>query len=167
MPFIVKGTQNFDPAPEGLHNAVCIDVVDRGMQETPWGPSPKVEIRWQLEAVNEKNEKRHTVVKWYRPSLNEKANLRKDLEAWRGRKFTAEELAGWDLESVIGAPCQVQVIHSPREDGGVSAKVQAIVPLGKGMVKMRPQDYTRVKDRADEHAGDGAGEVASDDDIPF
>ena len=33
----------------------------------------------------------------------EKAVLRQTLETWRGKKFTVDELRGWDLEKLIGA----------------------------------------------------------------
>ena len=43
------------------------------------------------------NGRRFQLRKDYKNSLHEKAGLRKDLEAWRGRRFTDAELAGFDL----------------------------------------------------------------------
>lgn len=167
MPIIVKDTGGaFTPAPEGLHQAVCVDVVDKGIQETQWGPKQQIKLVWQVEAVDPETEFRFQVHQTYTSSLNEKAKLRQHLEAWRGKKFKVEELKGFDVEKLIGVNCQLQIVHNLADAGRVWANVQAIVPLGKGMVKMRPEDYVRLKDRAKQENGETA-EVADDSDVPF
>ena len=171
MPIIAKNNQReYTPAPEGLHQAVCVDVVDLGLEETKWGKKEKVRIAWQTEATysdeNTQKEKRFVVVSKYTLSLNEKATLRHHLEAWRGKKFTKEELRGFDLEVLIGANCQLQIIHNIADDGRTYANIQAVVPLGKGMTKLQPLEYTRVKDR---QTGEEQPETVpeEDDDLPF
>lgn len=165
MALIVKDNRKeFTPAPEGLHQAVCIDVVDLGLQETQWGPKEKVRIMWALDAVDETTGKAFLVGQMYTLSLSEKATLRHHLEAWRGRKFTQDELQGFDLEKLIGVNCQVQVVHNLADGGRIFGNVQAIVPLGKGMVKMHgPETYVRVKDRDRQPVT----EEASDEHVPF
>ena len=168
MPLVVKyEKQSFTPPSEGLHQAVCVDVVDLGMQQTQWGEKHKCRIVWQIEEITDAGN-RQTLIKQYTISLNPKANLRKDLETWRGRKFTEAELAGFDLEELIGANCQIQVVHNPMDDGRIFANVQAIVPAGKGVTLLRPEGYIRVKDRAVEQP-DGTFKKADADeeDVPF
>lgn len=167
-PIIAKDTRGgFTPPPEGLHQGVCVDVIDLGIQQNQWGELHQVELRWELEVQNEETERPHLCVKRYRLSLHEKATLRHHLEAWRGRKFNAEELAGFDLEKLIGVNCQVQIVHTLRNDGSVFGTVQAIVPLGRGMTKLRPSsEYTRVKDRP-QPSGNGGTATTGDDAIPF
>lgn len=170
MPIIARDNQTqFAPAPEGLHQAVCVDVVDKGLVDGPWGPKPTIQIRWQLECVNEDTAKRHMAVMNFNLTLNEKANLRKILKAWRGRDFTKDELEGFDLENLIGANCQVQIIHKLSDNGNTYGNVQAVVPLGKGMIKMQPEDYVRAKDRTTASNGHGSStaEPGPDDDVPF
>lgn len=165
------GGKAFKPAPEGLHSAVCCDVVDLGMMDNkfnPEKPQHKIRIVWQIEETDPENQdKRYIVSKMYTLSLHEKASLRKDLEGWRARKFTAEESKGFDVEKLLGVPCQVQVIHNVSEtNGNTYANVQAIVPLGKGMAKLVPDsNYTRVIDRPKD--GQSANGHAEDDDVPF
>ena len=170
MPIIVKDNRReFTPAPEGLHQAVCVDVIDLGIQPSPWGDKQKIEIRWQLDQIDEETGKRFMVMSRYTTSLNEKANLRKHLEAWRGKKFTKEELDGFDVEKLLGVNCQLQVIHNLSDNGGTFANVQAIVPLGKGMVKIRPsEDYVRMINR-DPKSGTTAtaGAPGDEDEAPF
>lgn len=139
----------FTPAPEGLHQAVCVDFVDLGEMETPWGKKPKCRVWWQIDEVIPGTGERFTVMNTYTASLNEKATLRHHLEAWRGRKFTPEELQGFDTENLIGANCQLQIIHNPsKKDPAIKfANIQAIVPIGRNTVKMVPENYVRVKDR--------------------
>lgn len=52
----------------------------------------------------------------YTLSLSEKAKLRKMLISWRGREFTAQELKGFDLRTIIGAPCMLTVTHAVKGD---------------------------------------------------
>jgi hypothetical protein len=148
-PIIARDTKReFRPAPEGLHNAVCVDVVDHGMQATPWGRSHKVEARWQIEEINSDNGKRFLVCQRYTLSLHEKARLRHHLEGWRGKKFTSREVEeGVVLDNLVGVACQLQIVHNTVRDGETYANVQAILPLSKGMSRLKPVDYVRVQDR--------------------
>jgi hypothetical protein len=160
--------KEFTPAPEGLHQAVCVDVVDLGLIDGPWGQKPKVRLVWQLDSTNPETGKRFTVSQQYTLSLNDKATLRHHLEAWRGKKFSAQELQGFDLEKLLGVNGQVQVVHALSDDGRIWANVQAIVPIGKGMTKMRAEEYTRVKDRTDKPAAEtGTNGTPAEDDVPF
>lgn len=170
MPIIAKKPESsFEPCPEGLHQAVCVDVVDLGVQKTQFGERHKVEVRWQVDAENERTGKRFELRKWYTLSLHEKANLRKDLECWRGRKFTEQELSGFDLEKLIGVNCQLQVIHNITDEGKTYDNVQAIVPHNAKIPKIAALEYVRQKDRASQH-GNGSDPGDSEfpnDDVPF
>ena len=167
MSIIAKNTKrDFIPAPEGLWPAVCIDVVDIGMKETPWGQSHKVEVRWVISETMVNTGKPFMLVKRYTLSLHEKANLRRELETWRGKKFTDDELEGFDLEKLLGINCQLQIIHNQKGDGEVYANVQAIVPAARGMNKlMIPSDYVRAVSR-NKQSSTQPDEIV-DEDIPF
>jgi len=52
------------------------------------------------------------VNKRYTLSLHEKGTLRADLEAWRGKKLTAEELKSFDLSKLLDKWAMVNVIHN-------------------------------------------------------
>jgi len=67
----------------------------------------------------------------YTLSLSTKANLRKDLEAWRCKKFDEAELKGFDLKNVLGKGCQLQVIHTSKGTD-TYANISAIMGLPKG-----------------------------------
>ena len=160
-----KEKKSYSAAPEGLHAAVCCDVVDLGDVETAFGPKHKVEFRWMLEEIDPKSNLPYMVTARYNLSLHEKSRLRPMLEGWRGRKFTEEELEGFDLESVVGANCQIQVIHNLGDEGQLYANVQVVIPPAKGAPKLTiNRDYVRVALREKNRA---AEEQVEDEDVPF
>jgi hypothetical protein len=118
-----SGGKDFKKIPPGAHFAICNMVVDCGLQEGFGGkPQHKVYLRWEVpdERVSyEKDGKQIegpcSIGSLYTLSLSEKANLRKVLENWRGRPFTADELKGFDITNVLSKCCQIMVTHS--EDG--------------------------------------------------
>ncbi len=170
MPIIAKKPDSqFSTAPEGLHQAVCCDVVDLGLVDGPFGQKHKVELWWQLDETDPKSQARYTVRQRYTLSLDEKANLRRDLESWRGRKFTELELGGFDLEKLIGVNAQIQIIHNLSDKGTTFANVQAIVPALRNMPKLSVSDYVRKQDRA-KAQGNGPVDVdvmPDEESIPF
>ena len=136
--------------------ARCVQVVDLGTQETPFGDKQQVLIGWELPGQRmviqgkdgaEDREVPRIVNKRYTVSLNEKAALRKDLESWRGRKFTAEELAGFDIDVLLGKPCQIQMVHSASKTTGKTyANVQSIMGCPKGMATPAQETASMVYD---------------------
>jgi hypothetical protein len=167
MSLIVSG-KNYTPAPEGVHAAVCVDVADKGMVETEWGSKHKCRIVWEIAAPMDDG-RPFTIGKTYTVSLHEKSSLYKDLKGWRGRAFTADELRGFDLENVVGKPCQLVVAHND-VDGTTYANVQAIL---KADVKnqLKPSGkYVRAKDRTDAPAQTTSAPATTqpeEDNIPF
>ena len=94
MPIMAKTDSNtdFEPAPEGVHQAVCVDVVDMPNTKTVWQGVIKfkhmVRIAWQIAETRAEDGKPFAVFRRYALSLHPKSALRKDLESWRGKKFT-------------------------------------------------------------------------------
>ena len=126
--------------PEGLFAATCVDVIDRGIEQIgDWAARPRVELRWLTSVEDEETGNRMVVMKRYTNSLHEKATLRKDLETWRGKRFTKEELQRFDLETLLQKPCQVQVQHILKDDGGTYANVTAVLPAAKGVPPVKPR----------------------------
>jgi hypothetical protein len=54
------------------------------------------------------------VSKTYNATLHEKANLHKDLVTWRGKPFSDEDLLGFDISKMIGAPAMLHVEHTDK-----------------------------------------------------
>lgn len=135
----------FEKAPCGMQQAVLAHVFDIGHQESIYQGKKIIAHKcifvWELmEKFTEGNfaGKPFLISKYYTQSLGEKANLRKDLESWRGQPFTEEELKQFDLEKLIGVNCYLNI--GPTESG--KRKILAITPLSKGMIKMPIMDAT-------------------------
>lgn len=130
---------SYAPIPEGTYPAVCNMLVDLGMQfnEAYKNTSRKVLIQWQIpeETIEiDGEEVPRTISNRYTLSLGEKASLRADLAAWRGRDFTPQELEAFDLRNIVGAPCLINIIHKD-SNGKRYANISSIMALPKGMPK--------------------------------
>lgn len=96
----------------------------------------QVLITWELCNEPMQDGRPYIVSMFLTNSLNEKAKMRGFLESWRGRKFTAEELAKFDLENILGAPCMLNVIMGET----AKAKVGGIGAMPKGMTAPEAQN---------------------------
>lgn len=141
MGLIVKEPEgsSIPPIEEGTYAAVCKSIIDLGDQwsEKYKKASAKVLFVWAIpEETIEINGETvpRTVSGTYSASLAEKSNLRKMLEGWRGRKFSPDELKGFDLRNVLNAPCLITIVHKPSADGTKTyTEVSAVTRLLKGM----------------------------------
>ena len=147
MPIAKESGSNFTPAPEGTFVARCFGVISLGTQSSPmFAPAFKVMLMWELptETITINNELTPMVVsKEYTLSLGKKANLRRDLESWRGRAFTDEELKGFAVEKIIGQPCMLTISHKTSGGGKVYAAIAAVTKLLKG-VEVGGEHHKRV-----------------------
>lgn len=132
-----NGGKEFEQASAGNHVARCVGMIDIGTHQSEYQGKTtyarKIVLRFELpNEIMEEGEyagKPFLVGKYYTASLSEKANLRKDLESWRGRPFTPEELRGFDSKNILDKPCMVNVVHT--EKG--KAKIASIAPIPKGL----------------------------------
>jgi antitoxin (DNA-binding transcriptional repressor) of toxin-antitoxin stability system len=128
-----------------LQRLVCVDVIDLGLMKSSYKGDAKeqhkVSIRWQSERCMADG-KPFLVQKRYTLSMYENANLRKDLNMWRGVAFTDKQAAAFDLESLIGKCAYGNIIHVTR-NGKTFADVVALAPLPAGVPKLAMQEYKR------------------------
>lgn len=125
----------------GTHIARCYQMIDLGTHNKEWQgktrKSHEIRVSWELPLetadFGKGTEEPFAVHKTYTLSLSEKANLRHDLETWRGRTFTEEQLESFDVATVIGVPCMVTVTHVEK-NGNTYANVTAVTGLPKGSV---------------------------------
>lgn len=140
------GGGDFSPTPQGTHLAICNMVVDLGKQKGEYQGVPnvkhKVYVRWELpheritwtDRDGVEKEGPRVVSKTYTLSLHENSALRADLVGWRGKNFTPEEEAAFDVSKLLGVPCMLSVIHNER-GGKIYANVQSVSGVPKGMEK--------------------------------
>lgn len=128
----------------GTYLARCFRIVDAGTQiDGPYGEKHKLIVTWELpyERIEvEGKDLPRSISKFYTFSLNSKATLRKDLVAWRGRDFTPEELAGFELAKILGTACQVTVVLSKTG----KARVETVSGVPRG-TQVPPLENLRVE----------------------
>lgn len=176
-----NGGGSIPPHPEGQYAATCIDVIDMGNVEMHWQGQTRIKhrivLRFYCGENFEDSEGREAplwVDKWFTLSLHENSALRPFLETWRGKKFTTDELKGFDVAKLYKAPALIQVSHNQTADK-TYANIDACLKLAKGMdAPGIPNGYVRVEDRPpkDEQqpagvGGGSGGRYADDDDLPF
>lgn len=147
MEFIVSAAPAFAPkelVPAGPHIAICTQLIQigtvtgfnrfRGEIET----KPKVYLGFELcEVTHEYNGKTEsrTISRRYNLTLHENSSLYADIISWRGKKFTEEELKGFNLMNIVGKPCVLNIQHEKGDEGKQYANIKGITPLHKSMPK--------------------------------
>lgn len=119
--------KQFQIAPAGTHLARLYRIIDLGTQmrdyEGKVTMSRKAKFFWELHGEDAAGKPLLTTEgkpliqsKEYTLSLGEKANLRRDLEAWRGKAFSEDELKGFDIKTVLGQFCMINISHRDKGD---------------------------------------------------
>lgn len=147
-------TSTFKPVPPGSHLARCYRIIDLGTQKTTFNGESKFikKVMFQFEVHSEdddgplKTDKGEpmSISKNYTLSLSDKAVLRADLEAWRGREFTREELQGFELKNVLGAWCLITVTRATGNDGKEYTNITGVSPVPKAMKQSLPTPFNQV-----------------------
>lgn len=179
-----RGSESkFKPHPEGQYVGQCVDTIDLGekVQDFP-GTVPYLAHTCALVfRTGERNEETGDfidIAREFTVTMGEKANLRKFLEQWRGKPYTAEQIkAGVPLDKLTGNHALLTVAHRTSGKGRVYANIAACVGVPKQMAGALTdwrEDYqradfwsTKKKEYADAAAAFRAEHgTASDDDFP-
>src|SRR3954469_5223098 len=89
-----KESADFVPHPEGIHPAVCVDVIDLGMVETEFQGQKRIvpKLKRVFESEQKKDDGRSCVVsRRFTASLHPKARLAEFIGKWRGRPVVPGE----------------------------------------------------------------------------
>lgn len=146
------GGGNFKRVPPGVFIGRCYSVIDLGTQHTSgqYGDKfqHKLRIGWELFGEDDQGnpltvdvdgkDMPMTISKSYTVSLHEKAGLRKDLAAWRGRDFTDDEAKGFDVAKLLGAYCMVNVTTT-EANGKTYSNVAGLTPLPGALKNAKPE----------------------------
>ena len=142
MSFYVENSgqqSNFKNVPAGLHLARCYRIVDLGTQKSEYNGETsfkrKIMVGWELhgddsdgQPLMTDDKKPMAIFKNYTLSWGEKATLRIDLQAWRGKPFSSDEMNRFDLKNILGQWCMVNVIQKP-VSGKMYSNVASLAPV--------------------------------------
>jgi hypothetical protein len=188
MATIAKATEApSNPAPVGNHRAMCYGVVDLGthsfLYQGAQNTLHKIMLMFELSDELMEDGRPFSVSKDFTLSLSEKSNLLPFLNSWRGKAFTVDELKGWDIANVLGAPALLNVIHK------LSKKGKTFADMGRpeshntpihyqvedgpppeslpGWIRRKILESQEFKGTLARDVPAPAGPVVDDDDIPF
>ena len=138
--FIVKGGEsNFKALEGGTYLGICSAMISLGLQEQDYQGETRKTKRIMFvftlpgETYEYEGETRcRTLMKEYTASIAPKAALKKDLESWRGRAFTDQELEAFELVNVLGKPVMLSLI-AEEKNGKSYNKINGLAKIAKGM----------------------------------
>jgi hypothetical protein len=149
-----KGGSDYAPMESGVYVARCYSMIQIGSVEENINGENKIQhkVRLSFEFPLEKKvfkeengEQPYLLSKDYTLSFHEKATLRLHLENWRGKKFTDEEAAKFDITKLLGIPATINVVHKvAKSNGKTYAEIGSISPLMKGTLCPEQINPTQV-----------------------
>lgn len=158
-----KDSGDFKPHPEGIHPAVCVDVMDLGLVQSEFQGKPrivnKVKLVFESEQKTEDG-KNCTVSKNFTASLHPKAKLAEFLGKWRGRPVVPGETI--DLARLLGACCTLVISHQQNMSGKTYASIDAVSKPTRKVTPAGTYDPAAARQRfAEWKAKQGAAPQAS------
>ena len=141
MGFYAESSGDFERCPPGMHLARCYSIIDLGTQKTEYMGAVKflhkVRFNWEIHGNDDDNKpilmkdnRPFSVKKDYTLSWGDKANLRLDLQSWRGKPFSQEEMRRFDLKNVLGVWCMLNVFERPAKTGDkIYTNVDSVSPV--------------------------------------
>jgi hypothetical protein len=174
----------FKPHPEGQFVGQCVDTIDLGekVEDFPGTPKKlahKCAIVFRTGERNEQAGEYIDIAREFTVSVGELANLRKFLEQWRGKPYTAGQIDdGVPLHKLTGNHALLTVAHKVSGHNRTYANITACVGVPKQMASAvtKYDDYVRAdywdtkkKGYAEEAAkfrADMGGGAVNEDDFP-
>jgi hypothetical protein len=155
-----KAGGDFKPHVEGIHPAVCVDVIDLGLVESEFQGQRrmvnKVRLFFETEQRNEEG-KNCVISKTFTASLHAKAKLAEFLGKWRGRPVVPGESI--DLAKLIGANCTLVISHQQNLMGRTYASIDAISKPTKRVAPSGQYDPVLARQRIAEWKAREAGQA--------
>lgn len=129
----------FKAHPEGQFVGQCVDTINLGekVQDFPGTIpylAPTCALVFRTGERNDETGEYIDIAKEYTVSMGEKANLRKDLQQWRGKAYTKEQVEeGVPLEKLTGNHALLTISQRTSGKGRVYANITAIVGIPRQM----------------------------------
>ena len=94
--------------------ACCVSVIDAGSQKVETSKAASIErqiiLGWEVPSFTDtSNPQGQMVYKTYRMSWDIESPLRKDIERWRGGDLSDDQLRRFNLKSVLGKYCKLDL----------------------------------------------------------
>src|SRR5512137_2746473 len=150
---------DYKPHPEGIHPAVCVDLIDLGLVETEWLGQRrlvnKLRLVFETEQRNEEG-KNCFISKTFTASLHPKSKLADFMGKWRGRPVVPGESI--DLANLIGVCCTLVISHQQNMVGRTYASIDAVSKPTKRVAPSGHYDPALARQRIAEWKAKEAGQ---------
>jgi hypothetical protein len=148
--------------PEGIYPAVCVDVIDLGLQRREFQGEtkmvPRLRVVFETEAIGTDG-RRLSVSKSFTASVHQKSRLAEFLGRWRGRPVMPGESI--DLDKLIGACCTLVISHAALRNGDRYASIDGVSKPTRKVTASGSYDPAAMRQRMAERlakaGSDGAG----------
>jgi hypothetical protein len=158
-----KAGGDFKPHVEGIHPAVCVDVIDLGLVESEFQGQRRLvnKVRLVFETEQRNEDGRNCIItKTFTASLHAKAKLSEFIGKWRGRPVVPGESI--DLAKLIGANCTLVISRQQNMVGRTYASIDAVSKPTKRLVASGSYDAALARQRiAEWKAREAAGGQAA------
>ena len=119
---IMVEKQDWTPHPAGAYDATISGVKEL---ETQWG----TRLMWMLDTGTKDEDGNELGINHFTgKNLTNNSKLTELVEVATGKSLS-ELPAQFDVESIIGATIQINVIHERKDDGSTQSKIQGIFPI--------------------------------------
>jgi hypothetical protein len=146
MKLTATNKPEYQPHPEFDGQAICVDVTPLRKTKSDFGDRETFRVVFETTQLREDGKPFLLHSRNFTASLHEKSAFRAFLKQWLGRDLTAQELAEFDTECLVGKPARVSVVHNEWE-GKVFANIGLIRP-DRSKDTLKPSGkYVRVQDR--------------------
>lgn len=154
-----------EPAPEGVHPAVCIDVINLGEEEEAFDNQKPRKVRklgfvWQVfpeDGARDSQGRPFLIDVKVTASVNDGARLRLMLESWCGKPYSQDDLKSVAPMKVRGQSCLIEIYHAVRLGNiysnvkddmvrgpvGQERKFSKVTPYSGPALKTEPEHYER------------------------
>ena len=153
---------DFTPHPptEGVVKGVIVDVTPLKKMTSEFGERDVFRVVYETEVTDDEGKRFCIRSRPYTPSLNEKANFRKDVKKIMGRDITEQEKDEFETEGLMEMGVKMIIQHEEGKDGKTYAVISFIGPDKDKPLKPSGK-YTRVKDRPDKDGAAASGDQAA------
>ena len=139
MKISAKAGNDFKPIPAGPRPAICVGVIDIGIQggRGEYDDRPEIVLMFELPGERldyiKKDGTRiqgpRLISRRFRTSMFRKANLRKFVEGLRGHFSNDEAAEDFDLKDLLGQRMLLNIVHGIGADGRTFASAGEAMPL--------------------------------------
>lgn len=138
--YVEDAPREFEICPAGMHLARCYSVVDLGTQRNEYMGQVKflhkIRISWEVHGTDDngqpirmKDGRPFGVFFDYTHSWSPKSNLRLDLQSWRNKPFSEEEVRRFDLGKLLDQFCMLNIIEHKSQNGKIYANIKGVNPV--------------------------------------